>query len=228
MHHLWALFSRDQCQCLRHDVIERLGTQTAAHHQHFERAAAPGKTLGRVWLAQKVFTQRIAHPLACFQCLGKGGKDTVGNACQHLVGSTGHGVLFVQHQLLASQHAHHPAGKGDVAPKAHQHIRLDPTHHGQRLPECLEQTQRQQRQRGQPFAAHATEINGFQRKAIGRHQARFHAVGSAEPVHTPALLTQCLSHGQPREDVPSRAAGHDQSHFFFHILLILGLRSLFS
>ena len=44
----------------------------------------------------------------------------------------------------------------------------------------------------------------------------------------PPLLTQCLGHSQAREDMSTRATRHDQSDFFFHYFLILGLRSLFS
>ncbi|MNT38684.1 hypothetical protein D3C72_1748880 [compost metagenome] len=48
MQHPWAHFFRDQCQSLRHHIIQRLGAQAATHHQNFERATAPLKP--RSWI----------------------------------------------------------------------------------------------------------------------------------------------------------------------------------
>lgn len=86
----------------------------------------------------------------------------------------------------------------------------------QGLPERTQQAQRQQGQRDQTLAAHARKINQLQRKAVLGHDARFHAAGRAQPVHSPAARTQLFGHCKAREDVAAGAAGHDESSLLAH------------
>ncbi len=122
----------------------------------------------------------------------------------------------MQHQGLASQHAHHPAREGDVAAQAHQHVGFDTAHHRQRLPEGAQQLEWQQRQGLDAFAAHTPKRDGVEGEAARRHQAAFHAVGRTQPVHLPALVAQRLGHRQAREDMSPGAAGHDECGLVVH------------
>ena len=88
--------------------------------------------------------------------------------------------------------------------------------------------QRQQGQRDQTLAAHARKINQLQRKAVLGHDARFHAAGRAQPVHSPAARTQFFGHGKAWEDVATGATGHDQSGFLNAHTRPPLMRSLFS
>ena len=121
----------------------------------------------------------------------------------------------MQDQRLAQQDGHHACRKSDVAAQPHHHIGLDAAQHLNALPECLEQAQRQQRQRDQALATQTAKVNRFKGKALRRDQLAFHAglsrfATATEPVHAPALVAQRLGHRQARENVPARAASHDQ------------------
>ncbi|MPM51721.1 hypothetical protein SDC9_98472 [bioreactor metagenome] len=210
MDHLGALLCGDQRQRLRHDLVERTRAQTAAHHQQFQRTGTTCKTSRRIGLLRKRGAQRVAHPLPLLEHVRERGEDAVGHASQYLVGHAGDRILLVQHQRLAGQHRHHSAGEGDIAAHADHNVRLEAPHHRQRLPECAQQIQRQQHQRHHALATHAGEIDGLQRKPLGRNDARLHAAGRTQPVHIPAAIAQFFSHGQAGEDVAAGAASHHE------------------
>ena len=216
MRYLGAHGSRNQGQRFWNQFIQRGSAQTASHHQQFERPAPLGKAHGRIELPGKRRTQRVADPFGIFQHAGESGEDAVGDAGQQLVDQASHGILFVQDQRLAQQHAHHAGRKGDIAAQANHHIGLDAADDLHALPESLEQAQRQKGQGHRPLAAHARKIDAFEGKAARRHELAFHtgaasAAPAAQPVNTPAALAQGFRHGQTGENVTAGATSHDQS-----------------
>ena len=209
-----ALSHRDQRQRLWHHGVERLCAQAAPHHQQVQRPAAARKTFDRAGLLREGAAQRVAHPRGVFQHTGEGREHFARHPCQHLVGHTCNRILFVQKQRFAQQHGHQAGRQRDVTTKTQHHVRLYAAHHLHTLPAGLGQPERQQRQRGQAFAAHTRKIDRLKRKTLRGHQLAFHAGRSqataTQPMHRPAPLPQRLRHGQTREDVATGATGHDE------------------
>ena len=90
MRHMRTLSHRNQRQCLRHQLVQRPGPQTAPNHQQLERPTAADKPGGRVRLAHKRRAQRITHPFSLFaQHARKGGEDPIRHTRQQLVDHAG-------------------------------------------------------------------------------------------------------------------------------------------
>ena len=116
----------------------------------------------------------------------------------------------MQHQRFAQQNRHHAARESDVATQAHHHIRLDASNHLDALPKCFEQTQRQKDQTGHALAAHTPKFHRLKGEAALGHPLTFHVARYAQPMHAPSGIAQRFSHSQAWENVPTRAARHDQ------------------
>ena len=116
---------RDQGQRLRHHGVERLGAEAAADHQQLAadrcgpRSAPPDR-------AATVKAARNGLPIHCafLSTFGNAVKTRSATLASTLLAKPGDRVLFVQHQRLAEQHAHHAARKGDVAAQADHHVGL--------------------------------------------------------------------------------------------------------
>jgi hypothetical protein len=210
-----ALVRRNQRQSFRHDFIQCLRTQTSTHDEHAQGSIAALEAFLRAGLACKGSAQRIAYPFGFAHRAGEGAEDSVGNAGEHLIGHAGDGILFVQDERLAEQHAHHARRKADVPAQAHHHIRPHAADHLDALPEGLEQTQRQHQQRRRSFPTYAAEVQRFKSEAPRRNQLALHAgvrgaAFAAQPMHAPATLTQGFGHGKAGEYVTAGSAGHDE------------------
>ena len=142
--------------------------------------------------------------------MGEGGEHALGDLGHHFVGHACHRILLMQHHGHAGHPSHQPAGHGEVATQTNHHIRLHALHHRTRLRKSLEQLERQLQQGLGTFAAHATELDRLQCKALRRHDARLHRTGGTQPMHIPATRTQLLRDRQTREDMPASATSHDQ------------------
>ena len=205
-----------QGQSLGHDVVQCLGSQASAHHQHTQRATASGKAFSGRGLFSESAAQGVTHPLTCFEDARECGEHPIGQLRQHLVGQSRHRVLLVQNQRLAPQAGHHAARESDVTAQPQHHVGLNAAHHLQALPESPQQLEWQECQCGQPLAAHTPKGHRLKGKTARRHQLAFHAVRRAQPVHAPARLTQSIGHSQARENVSPSAARHDKCTFLCH------------
>ncbi len=117
MHDGRTLFSGKQGQRLRHQLVQGLRAQAAAHHQQTQRAAAFGAAC-----SGDIGSHRIAHPLGHHatagnrfvvrmgEHLGESGQHTFGQTGQHAIGQPADRILFVDHQGLLSRLAIMPPG----------------------------------------------------------------------------------------------------------------------
>src|SRR5436305_5465031 len=78
------------------------------------------------------------------------------------------------------------------------------------FPERVEQIRRQQELLHQAFASRRAGADPRRRIALARHQALFHAAARTHPYDLPPLGARLLRDREPGEDMPARAAGHDE------------------
>ena len=115
----------------------------------------------------------------------------------------------MHHQRPVQQRGHHATGKTDIAAHAQHHIGSLAPYRRRALPERLQQAQRQQQFGDKPLAAQSGEVHPGHGVTARRYEPGFHAAGNAHPNHAPAQRTQVIGHGERRENVPARSAGHD-------------------
>jgi len=210
VHHLGPRLLRQQRQRLRHGGVQRMGAETAANHQHAQRAAAAGIAFGGLGQRAQVGAHRVAQRLAARQHAGKTAEHAARQPGQPAVGRAGHRILFVHDQRRAAQRCHDAARESHIAAHAQHHVRPDIGQPAPGLRASARQQERQFQQRGGAAPAHALEAQGNQFDAARRHQPAFHLVGIAQPQHAPAALAQHFGHRQARHDVAARAARHDE------------------
>ena len=85
----------NQCQRLRHGLIERLGAETATDDENAKDAATLCKLNCRLSQRGNFRAHRIATPFAFLEYVRKAGEDASGKPCQDLVGQAGDRILFV-------------------------------------------------------------------------------------------------------------------------------------
>ncbi len=126
------------------------------------------------------------------------------------------GILFVYDQRDAGQACHQAARESRIAAHAQHHVGALGAQQFVRAQASGAQGERQLQQGCGTLAAHTAETQRQQLDAARRHQPAFHAVGIAQPQHPPAGGAQDFGHGQPRHDVPARAARHDEDRARTH------------
>ena len=196
----------------RHDVVERLGAEAAADHEHVQRAAATGEALGRRRLARRSPRTPDCRSTRRRRCApGKATMTRSATRASTLLARPGDRVLLVQHQRPTEQRGHHPAGEGDVAAHAEHYRRIGPG--------AASAATARSRAAGSAAAAasSAAPCRAARRSrstSIGMLRAgttrRLHPAWVAEPDDAPVARAHLVGHGEAREDVAAGAAGHDQ------------------
>ncbi len=186
-------------KALRHHLVEHLGAEAAADHQHAQRPAALAVALLRRFDGSDAGSDRIAAPTRLRQRAWERHHDPVGNPREHLVGKPGDRILLVQHQRPAEQDRHHAAGEGDVAAESEDYRRIRLAHRPQRLPECTQQVQRQQ-QLGQQALCRAV-------RRSSPASSRCRAAAPASPPCPSGLPSQTTRHSRSRSSSATARPG---------------------
>jgi len=135
---------------------------------------------------------------------------SVGNFGEHAVGQSRHRVLLVHDQRPSQQPGRDATRTRREATRAQHHARPVLVHRAQRLEQRHGQSHGCDEQGREAFAAQAAHAQPLDRYAGGRHQPRLDAAPRAEPHDVVAALLQDTRGGERRENVPARAACHDE------------------
>jgi len=184
--------------------------QASAQHEQACTTGTTGHALTRCRHRGNGATHRIADPFGAGQRIAEACKHALCVLGELAIGETSDAVLFVHEQRPTHHAGGDAAGAGHVAAHRQHAARLDATKRAERRKQCTREHERRQQTRLQSLAAQATDRHGHQIDAMRRHDLGLHATFGTEPHHRHALRAQRFGHGEAREDVATRTAGHDE------------------
>ncbi len=226
MAHLETHAARESRHRERYDRIQLRRALAAADDEETQYGTAPRGPVGRRTEREELGTHRVAdHPrgLRRVECVGEGRQHVTCKACEHAIGVPRDRVLLVNDQRPAREPRGDAAGTRHEPAEADDDDRAMAAHRPQRLVQCAHESKRRGEQRAEPLAAQSADRDPFDGQPFGRHEPRLDALSRAVPDDAAAARAELARERERREDVPARAAGHDD-HGARHVVTVAGPR----